>query len=561
MRKSVFARSLALFITLAPGVTLTALRATAPESALNAITPDEIFRHVKVLASDEFEGRGPATQGEEKTVAYLTEQLKKIGLQPGNPDGTYVQEVPIVGFTPDPTASFTVAEKKIELNFPNDYVASTHQVKKELNIKDSEVVFVGYGVVAPEYGWDDYKGVDVRGKTILMLINDPAIPDPKDPTKLDDSMFRGKAMTYYGRWTYKYEIAATKGAAAVIIVHETGPAAYPYAVVLNSWAHETFDIASNDGNAGLVPVQGWITLDKALELTKTSGHDFWALKKAALKKDFRPISLGAKANFEVKTTLRNSVSHNVIAKLEGSDPKLKNEYVLFSAHWDHLGRDLNKTGDQIYNGAADNASGTAGLLAIAKAYASMPTKPKRTLIFFFPTLEEKGLLGAKYYAEHPLYPLEKTLANINKDGLNPLGPTTDFTLIGEDNSTLVDILKTELTARGRVLKADPKPENGSYYRSDHFEFAKVGLPALDTGGGVDFVGKPEGWGLKRIDEYIANDYHKVTDEIKPDWNFEGGAQDAQILFAVGYDVANADTWPTWKPISEFKAKRDAMMKK
>ncbi|MBI3886406.1 MAG: M28 family peptidase [Opitutae bacterium] len=532
-----------------------------PETAMKSITAAEIMQHVRVLAADEFEGRGPATPGEAKTVAYLTAQLQAMGLQPGNPDGTFVQDVPVVGFTPAPEVHLTVRGKPIALTFPNDYVAYTHQVKASVDLPRTEVVFVGYGVVAPEFGWDDYKDVDVRGKTVLMLVNDPPVPDPKDPARLDEKIFGGRAMTYYGRWTYKYEIAAARGAAACLIVHETGPAAYPYAVVINSNARETFDIASPDGNAGVVPVAGWLTLDKTLEIFTAAGKDFWAEKKRAATRDFQPVALDARAGFRIQTALRESKSRNVIALLPGSDPKLKNEYLLYSAHWDHLGRELTKDGDQIYNGAADNASGTAGLLVLAHAFASSPVKPKRSIIFFFPTLEEKGLLGTKYYAHNPLYPLEKTLANLNQDGLNPYGPTSDSRLVGADDSTLVDLLQDKLALQHRVMSYDTKPENGYYYRSDQFEFAKVGVPALHGVHGVEYTGRPEGWGVKAGEDYLANRYHKVTDEIQPDWTFEGGVTDLQTHFMMGWEIANGDTWPHWKATSEFKAARDAMMAK
>jgi Zn-dependent M28 family amino/carboxypeptidase len=534
--------------------------AVPPEAALKSITAAAIMQHVRVLSSDEFEGRGPATPGEDKTVAYLVDQLKKAGLQPGNPDGTYVQNVPIVGFTPSPETAWVAREKPIAMTFPNDYVAYTHQVKADLRLKDTEVVFVGYGIVAPEFGWDDYKGVDVRGKTVLMLINDPPIPAAPDAAGLDEKIFGGKAMTYYGRWTYKYEIAAKLGAAACIIIHETGPAAYPYAVVINSNARETFDIASLDGNAGLVPVQGWVTLDKAIELFAAAGKDFREMKKAALSRDFHPVSLDAKASFTIKTELRNSSSRNVVALVPGSDPKLKDEYLVYSAHWDHIGRDPKMTGDQIFNGAADNASGTAAMLEVARAFAQSPIKPKRSILFFFPTLEEKGLLGSKYYANNPLYPLARTIANLNQDGLNPYGPVRDSRLVGSDDSTLIDLFRAELAKQGRVLTPDAKPEHGSYYRSDQFEFAKVGVPALHGIHGVDHIGQPEGWGVQKGDDYVAHRYHKVSDEIQPDWTFEGGAQDAQLHFILGWNLANADTRPEWKPSSEFKPARDASLK-
>jgi Zn-dependent M28 family amino/carboxypeptidase len=528
--------------------------------AFDSITANDILQHIKVLSADEYEGRGPGTKGEELTVKYLTEQYQRIGLKPGNPDGTYIQKVPLVGFTGAPTASFTAGGKKIDLTFPTDYVAVSRRFVPESKVENSDMVFVGYGVVAPEYGWDDYKGLDVRGKTIVMLINDPQVPDPADSKKLDDKMFKGKAMTYYGRWTYKYEIAAQKGAAAAIIIHETGPAGYPYEVVSGSWSRENFDIQTPDKNMGRAAVESWITTDRARELFTASGQDFDALKKAALSKDFKPVALNAKANMTVKNTLREINSNNVIGKLEGSDPTLKNEYIIYTAHWDHLGRDPKLAGDQIYNGAIDNASGTAVLLEIAEAFKKLATPPKRSILFLAVTAEEKGLLGAKYYAENPLYPLNKTLANINMDGINQWGRTTDITMVGDDNSTLIDLLRDAAAAQKRVVNPDPESEKGFYYRSDHFEFAKQGVPALYTDAGTNYEGKDASYGKQKRDEFTEKDYHKPSDEIKPDWDLTGAIDDAQLLTMIGYRVAQDDKYPEWKAGSEFKAKRDAMMK-
>lgn len=528
--------------------------------AFDSITANDLMQHIKDLSADEYEGRGPGTKGEELTVKYLTEQYQRLGLKPGNPDGTYVQKVPLVGFTGAPTASFTVKGKQIDLKFPQDYVAVSRRLVPESKVENSDMVFVGYGVVAPEYGWDDYKGLDVRGKTIVMLINDPQVPDPSDPTKLDDKMFKGKAMTYYGRWTYKYEIAAQKGAAAAVIIHETAPAGYPYEVVSGSWSRENFDIQTPDKNMGRAAVESWITTDRAKELFTATGQDFDALKKAALSKDFKPVALDAKANMTVKNTIREINSNNVIGKLEGADPTLKNEYVIYTAHWDHLGRDPNLKGDQIYNGALDNASGVATMLEIAEAFTKLATPPKRSILFLAVTAEEKGLLGAKYYAENPLYPLNKTLANINKDGVNQWGRTTDITMVGDDNSTLVDLLREAANAQHRAVNPDPESEKGFYYRSDHFEFAKQGVPALYTDAGINYEGKDAAFSKKKRDEYTDNDYHKVSDEIKPDWDLTGAIDDAQLLMMIGYRVAQGDKYPEWKAGSEFKAKRDEMMK-
>jgi len=519
-----------------------------------------MLQYIKDLSTDEFEGRGPGTKGEDLTIKYLTEQFQKLNLKPGNPDGTFVQNVPLTGFTAQPTASFIAGTKKIDLKFKDDYVAVSRRQVPESKVENSDMVFVGYGVVAPEYGWDDYKGVDVRGKTIVMLINDPAVPDPNDPNKLDEKMFKGKAMTYYGRWTYKYEIATEKGAAAAIIIHETGPAGYPYEVVSGSWSRENFDIQTPDKNMKRPAVEAWITLDRAKELLTASGQDFDALKKAAVSKDFKPVALNAKANFDIKNTLREINSHNVVAKLEGSDPTLKNEYVIYSAHWDHLGKDPNLQGDQIYNGAIDNASGVATLLEIARAFTKLPNPPKRSILFLAVTGEEKGLLGSKYYATNPLYPLNKTLANINMDGINQWGRTKDVTMVGDDNSTLIDLLRDAAKEQGRVVNPDPEPEKGFYYRSDHFEFAKVGVPALYPDSGIDYVGKDASFSKTKRDEYTNKDYHKPSDEVKPDWDLTGAVDDAQLLTTIGYRIAQADKFPEWKTGSEFKAKRDAMMK-
>ncbi len=530
------------------------------KTAFDAITANDIMQHTKVLSGDEYEGRGPGTKGEELTVKYLTEQMQKIGLKPGNPDGTYVQKVPLAGFTGQPTASFTAGDKKIDLTFPTDYVAVSRRFVPESKVENSDLVFVGYGVVAPEYGWDDYKGVDVKGKTIVMLINDPAVPDASDPSKLDEKMFKGKAMTYYGRWTYKYEIASEKGAAAAIIIHETGPAGYPYEVVSGSWSRENFDIQKPDRNMSRVAVESWITTDRAKELITAGGQDFDALKKAAVTKDFKPVTLKVKANITVKNTLREIDSANVVGKVEGSDPVLKNEYIVYSAHWDHLGRDPKLAGDQIFNGALDNASGTGAMLEIAEAFTKLATPPKRSILFLSVTAEEKGLLGAKYYAENPLYPLNKTLANINMDGANQWGRTKDVTMVGDDNSSLIDLLKEAATSQGRVVNPDPESEKGFYYRSDHFEFAKQGVPALYADTGVDFVGKDPSYSQQKRDEYTNKDYHKVSDEIKPDWDLSGAVEDAQLLTMIGYRVAQGEKYPEWKAGSEFKAKRDQMMK-
>jgi Zn-dependent M28 family amino/carboxypeptidase len=364
-------------------------------------------------------------------------------------------------------------------------------------------------------------------------------------------------MTYYGRWTYKYEIATQKGAAAAIIIHETGPAGYPYDVVKGSYAAEQFDVPSPDAEQR-VPAEGWITTDKARALLAAAGQNLDSLKAAAVRKDFKPVALDAKANFDVKIAVRKVQSKNVVAKLEGTDRK--DEYVIYTAHWDHLGRDTTAKGDQIFNGALDNATGTAGLLELAGAFKKLSPAPRRSVLFVAVTGEEKGLLGAKYYATHPLYPLAKTAADINMDELNPWGRTRDMIVIGLGNSTLDDVLRRVLTAEQRTITPDAEPQKGFYYRSDHFEFAKQGVPALYTEFGNDVVGQPAGTGLKRKEAFEAADYHNVSDQVKPDWNLDGAVDDLRVLFRVGYLVAQQDAMPAWKPGTEFKAKRDSTMK-
>jgi len=550
-----------LTVCLFSAVALAADQPALPKEATDAITAPDLLKHIKVLASDEFEGRAPGSKGEELSVKYISEQFKTLGLKPGNPNGSYTQEVPLAGITTAPTASFTVGDKKTELKFPNDYVASSARLQTEIKVESTEVVFVGYGIVAPEFGWDDYKDVDVRGKTILMLINDPPIPDPADPARLDSKIFKGSAMTYYGRWTYKYEIAAEKGAAAAVIIHETVPAAYPYSVIISSWAKENFEIDAPDKNIGAVQIRSWIALDVARKLLADSGQDFDALKQAAITKEFRPVTLSAKASFDLKQTVRPFKSRNVVGKIEGSDPKLKDEWILYTAHWDHLGRHEELKGDQIFNGASDNASGVGGLIELATGHMKLKPAPKRSVLFMATTAEEAGLLGAKFYAEHPLYPLEKTLADINMDGLSLWGKTRDIEDISFGNSDLDDMLAAAASRHGRVVNANSQPEKGGFYRADNFEFSKVGLPSLYTGAGKDVIGKPPGFGQQKKDEYIAKHYHQPSDQVNPDWDVSGGAEDLGLLFEVGYQVANGEKFPEWKPGTEFKAKRDAMMKK
>ncbi len=523
-----------------------------------------ILEHIRVLSSDEFEGRGPGTPGEEKAVAYLQGEFGKLGLLPGNPDGTFIQRVPMVGITSTAAATFNAGDKVLVPAVLNDYVAVSRHLSPAVEVRDSGIVFVGYGVVAPEYGWDDFKGVDVRGKTVVMLINDPPVPDPRDPARLDETVFKGKAMTYYGRWTYKYEEASAKGAAACLIVHETGPAGYPYAVVSGSWGRENFVLESADGNSGRVSVEGWLTLAFAKSLFAASGQDFDALKASAARRDFRPVEFSAKASFTVSNRIRPLASRNVVARMEGSDPARRGEVVVYSAHWDHLGRNPRLKGDQVFHGAADNASGCAGILEIAREFAMLrpADRPRRSILFVGFTAEEQGLLGAEYYCRHPLYPLESTLADINIDGtggLQPAGPARDMEVVGFGSSTLDDLAAEVMAREGRHLTPNGDSEKGLFYRADSFEFAKAGVPSFYENSGLEIIGQPEGYGRMRRDAYIANDYHKVTDVIKPWWDLRGAAQDADVLFQMGLRLSGASEWPAWKQGSEFKARRDEMM--
>ena len=536
--------------------------AQLPIGSMPKIDSNKILDHIRVLSSDEYEGRKPGSRGEELTVKYIQEQFKQLNLKPGNPDGTYLQKVPLVGITATQVKPLTLSKgtERQTFKWANDVVAWTKHVADGASIDNTDVVFAGYGVDAPEYKWDDFKDVDVKGKTILVLVNDPAVPDPSDPNKLDPNTFKGDAMTYYGRWTYKFEEGARKGAAAVLVVHEEKPAGYPFKVVQGN-LDEKFDLVTADKNMSRVNIEGWVTTDVAKKILAMGGQDFETLKKQARTREFRPVPLGLKASMAIKNTLRTIDSQNVVAKLEGTDAQLKDEYVVYSAHWDHLGIGAPVNGDKIYNGALDNASGVATVLEIARAFTQIKPQPKRSILFLMVTAEEQGLLGSQYYATNPLYPVDKTLANINIDGVNQWGRTKDLTVVGMGASDLDDYLKAAADEQGRVLRPDPEPEKGLYYRSDHFNFAKQGVPALDPDSGIDFVGKDSGYGKAKRDEYTNTDYHQPSDQIKPDWDLSGAVEDAELFLAVGYRVANAPKFPEWKPGNEFKAQRDESLRK
>jgi Zn-dependent M28 family amino/carboxypeptidase len=527
--------------------------ADALKAGLAALSTRRALAHIATLASDEYEGRSPGTRGEALTLAYLVEQFDAMGLEPGNPDGTFLQRVPLVGITADPAMQLRLSRNGTQLApvYGDDFVAWTTRVTEAVSV-DAELVFAGYGVQAPEFYWDDFKGEDVRGKVIVVLINDPPVTD--------EEIFGGPAMTYYGRWTYKFEKAAELGAAGVLIIHETGPAGYPWEVVGGGGPRERFDLVTADGNSGNAGFEGWLAYEQAESLFALAGQDLAALKAQALRRDFRPVPLGVTAQLTLNNTLRTVDSYNVVARLPGSDPALRDEYVAYMAHWDHVGTREQDGVTQVYNGAVDNASGTAGVLEVAYGFSSMPEPPSRSLLFIAVTAEEQGLLGSRHYGENPLYPLASTLAVINLDVMNVLGPTRDLVVVGLGNSTLDDVAAAVAAETGRTLKPDPEPEKGYFYRSDHFSLAKFGVPALFPNPGIEYIGKPEGWGAQMRDRYTAEDYHKPSDTVREDWNLEGLIEDARFFMRVGHRVANGAQRPEWRPGTEFRAIREASLR-
>ncbi|MBX3232213.1 MAG: M20/M25/M40 family metallo-hydrolase [Labilithrix sp.] len=491
-----------------------------------AIAP-RLVEHVRVLSSDRFEGRAPGTRGEELTIAYLQDELRKLRLAPE------VQPVPLVAI--GSRASLAIDGKAWRSG--EDFVAWSYGTSPDVHLERSELVFVGYGVVAPEHAWDDFKDVDLRGKTAVFLVGDPPVPDPKDPTRLDDATFRGRAMTYYGRWRYKYEIAAKKGAAAALIVHETGPAGYGWNVVAGGATHERYEIATAEARAAHVPIEGWIHESRARELFE----DFDRAKASALDRAFRPAPIrAARADLEVRLTARELVSRNVVAKLPGSDPRLRDEHVMYSAHWDHFG----KSAEGVFHGALDNASGVAWLLETARLYRELPRAPRRSIVFAAFTAEEQGLLGSKHYASQPH---DRVVADINMDIMNPWGKTRAIVSVGDGETTMDEPLREEAAKQGRRVVPDPEPEKGYYFRSDHYELVKTGVPALSfLHPGAEWIGKPPDFGAKKRAEYVARMYHQPDDVIHDDWDLAGAAEDVALLFEVGRRVADADRPPAFK---------------
>jgi Zn-dependent M28 family amino/carboxypeptidase len=525
-----------------------------PAVAIDAISADSLRANIAVLAHDSLEGRAPGTPGEQKTIRFLTSRFEALGLEPGN-EGSWTQNVPLVSLTPDPgmVLALTGDDGTENLVHRTDFVATTEQVVERISLDESELVFVGYGIVAPEYGWNDYEGIDAEGKTVVILVNDPGYATEAD------SLFNGRAMTYYGRWTYKYEEAARQGAAGALIVHRTGPAGYPWGVVENGWSGPQFGLAE-PGDAPLLDAGGWITEDTARRLFARAGLEFDALDEAALTPDFAPVPLGLTASLTIDNAIERSESPNFLAVAEGAGRP--DEFVIYTAHYDHFGVDPGLEGDQIFNGARDNASGTAGLLEIARAFsaaAEAGRPPERSVLFLAVTAEEQGLLGSAYYATHPAVPLRQTAAVVNMDMLNTWGATNDVTVVGLGNSELDDYARAAAEAQGRTIIPDPEPEKGYYFRSDHFEFAKQGVPALYTDPGIDMVEGGEERGRAELAAYTEERYHQVDDELDESWDLSGGVQDLELFFRVGWRIAGESSWPNWREGSEFRAIRDAMM--
>ena len=515
---------------------------TLPElrTAAATISADNLLRHIRVLSSDAYEGRLPGTPGEEKSVAYVISQIQAIGLQPGTPTGDFVQKIPLYGIRSQGTIVIAANGKDIPLSSGADFVLWSTLPDKRIEVRDSGLVFAGYGVVAPEYRWDDYAGMDVTGKTVMVITGDPPVADPRDATKLDKQIFLGSALTIYGRTGTKLETAFAHGAAAVVFV----PPGRPARSVWENYARENMIL--RDGNERRqVKAAALVTAEKAAAVFAATGNDFEKARAAAAAPGFRAVALAARITIRVSNEVSSFESRNVLAKIEGSDPVLKNELVFYSAHWDHHGRE----GERIFHGASDNAAGTAGVLELARAFHSLNPAPKRTVIFLWPTAEEKGLLGAHHYVTHPLYPLTATVANINLDYFTNWGwgRTRDFSIVGIGNSTLDDLTAEAVVRQGRVLTGDTAPELGFYFRSDHYEFARVGVPSLETSPGIDYVAKPAGFGETKRAEYIADDYHNASDVIKADWDLRGAIEDLQILLEVGYRVAQRPERPAWKP--------------
>ena len=521
------------------------------QSAAALITADDLRDQITTFSSDDFAGRGPATPEDAKARDYLVQQLQQIGFSPAGPDGGWQQSFDVVGITAHMPKQWTFSKgaKRVSFDWWDEYIAGSGVQQEKGAIRDAEVVFVGYGIQAPEYGWDDFKGQDLKGKVLLMLNNDP---------DWDPDLFAGDTRLYYGRWTYKYESAARQGAAGAIIIHTTPSAGYPFQVVQTSWSGEQVELPAEQEPR--IQVKGWLTEAASRELVELAGQDLDKLVAAAKSKDFQPVPLGVKTSLAFTNTLKRSSTANVYGTLQGSDPQLRDEYVIYTAHHDHLGvGEPDAEGDKIYNGALDNASGVAQLLAIGKAFKALPTPPRRSIMLLFVAAEEQGLLGSQYYAEHPTVAPGKIAANINYDGGNIWGRAKDIVYVGKGKSTLDSYVEAIAQVQGRTVTPDQFPDRGFFYRSDQFNFAKIGVPALYLDTGTEFIGKPAGWGKEQHELFEEKHYHQPSDEIDASWTFDGMIEDAQLGFYVGLNVANAADMPAWIPGDEFEAARKAAL--
>lgn len=514
---------------------------------------EEFLRaHIKYLSDDQMEGRGTGAPGGELAAKYIAAQLEAMGLKGAGRDGSFFQPVSLVGVKADPKTTLTISAgaKSETFKFADEFVAFTGAQAPEVDV-NAEMIFVGYGIDAPEQRWNDYKGdaKDYRGKILVILVNDPPA------TASEPSLFGGRALTYYGRWTYKYEEAARRGAAGVILLHTDESAGYPWSVVRTSNGSWRFDIARGDNDStGYLNMRSWMTDGAARRMMQLAGQNLDDLRRQAASRDFQPVKLNLQASINIRSELKRVKAPNVVAVLPGRDPKLRDEYVVYSAHWDHLGLgEPNKKGDNIYNGAVDNASGVAAVMAIAQALTRLPPneKPRRSILFLFPTAEEQGLFGAEWYTRNPVVPLKKTAANVNLDSMNILGETRDFVPLGAERSTLRAVVEAVARERGLVVAPDQRPEQGSFYRSDHFPFARVGVPSISLKEGKDFVGRPKGWGEEKFKAYNTANYHQPSDEYSDSWNLKGMIQSAEIALAIGRRAADLPEMPRFNPDDEF----------
>ena len=523
------------------------------EKAESVISTSRMTEYIKELGSDEYQGRKPFSEGETKTINYIADLYQKIGLEPGNGD-SYFQEVPLVEITVNVPNGLQVknSKGKKELKYQKDFVAFSRRIQENIQLKNSELVFAGYGIVAPEYGWNDYENLDVKGKTVVVMVNDPGFGSD------NKNFFKGNEMTYYGRWTYKYEEAARQGAEGLLIIHQTKPAGYPWSVVLNSASVPKLYQQPEDNYMSRCKMEGWLTWNTAKNLFEEAGKNLDNELDAAKQKGYKGFDFNTKISIQFHNHARCDKTHNVLGVLKGT--YLADEYIFYSAHWDHLGIGPKMNGDSIYNGAVDNGTSLAWMFEIAKAFKAMPNKPRRSIVFFAPSAEESGLNGSGYYADHPIFPLKKTVANFNNDLMLPYGKMKDVMITGYGQSELEDYVKEAAEAQGRYILPDPNPHSGMYFRSDHFSFARVGIPALFARGNNDHWEKGKEYMAKKEQEWLANNYHKPADEYENWWDLEGVADDAKLLFRVGWKLANEDQFPKWKKGSEFKAKRESYLK-